>query len=118
MSDKQKIVPTDTTNNKNHEKKTEQQQAQAQCTTFDDPIVTLLNMSDEELQLIQGILQNPKDTFAKLVFADWLEERGRESEALTWRSLTETDLDRVRFWSSYIIPLRKDFLGKMTPMEY
>lgn len=35
--------------------------------------------------LLSAILANPTDDGVRLVYADWLEERGREEEAGKWR---------------------------------
>ncbi len=52
-------------------------------------------MNDEQA-FIDACLRQPQDNLVKLVFADWLEEQGRSTEA--WRLRTYLEVYRPQWW--------------------
>lgn len=98
MNSKEKSILNGAPNEKRHETNIE-------CIIIDDPITQSRVVSDEEFQLLKGILQNPNDPYPKLVFSDWLEDHGRNMEARAWKEIN-ANLDRIRFWHYYTQPMR------------
>jgi uncharacterized protein (TIGR02996 family) len=48
-------------------------------------LLGLLSLSNEERGFVQAALEQPEDVTIPLIFADWLEERGRCEEAEKFR---------------------------------
>jgi uncharacterized protein (TIGR02996 family) len=81
-----------------------------------------MNTSASKAGFIRAIIENPEDSTARLIYADWLEENGKEDYAEFIRvqcrmadslGLTEVQHDTLRqrekeLWKEFAIPLAKE----------
>lgn len=54
-------------------------------------------MHPEQRALLNGIITNPNDNVARLVYADWLEENGQVNDAIRIRKHVETSFRYVSY---------------------
>jgi uncharacterized protein (TIGR02996 family) len=62
-----------------------------------------IHMTIDELAFLRSIVDAPKDELPKKIYADWLDEHGRWTEALYWRDEKRKDtLNMIRIVRSVI----------------